>query len=173
MTIKLVIEGPQPYCMTDGEVARVMARSPRPAPSPVPQRVSSLGVLERLAQQGSLRKVQVEAGLEVRAYWHMWTRAFSAGICRYGELPRGDDGVVEAPSVRSLVARYRLWATAAEAQRVKGELTALQLVCDLCVADRPPLWMRREYRMSDVRALRVVRESLLDYARLNGWREAA
>lgn len=178
MTLKLTIEPGQGYHVTDAQARRWSAeRSERQRQAvrdgqPVARAVLRLRrpALEELADLQRIRKVQLDAGREIRTYWRLWTTAFSAAIANYdGERRQGGPGP-DPVSVRGLVDRYRGWAATAEARKVKGDLTALTLVMDLCVRDLAPWQMRCEYRMSDTRALRICQDSLLEYARLAGWR---
>lgn len=188
MALKLLVAGrtvevaqAEPFCMSDmqarmwgEEGAAQRARTNRGGGQAQPQRVRvfKLGALERLAEDGRIRKVQLDAGREIRAYWRLWTTALFARVADYGAAAVAAGGAgADAPSVRALVGRYRVWASAAEASRVRGELTPLQLVLDLCLRDWSPWEMRREYRIGDTRALRVCQESLLDYGRLAGWQD--
>lgn len=178
MVLKLIIEPGQGYHVTDGqagrwaEAAREAGRVPRLAAEEA-RAVAwrKLGALECLAEDGRIHRCQLDAGREVRTYWRWWTTRFSAAIARYdGERVGGSLGPDPA-SVKNLVDRYRAWAASAEARKVKGDLSALQLVLDLCVDDWTPWRMRREYRIGDARALDIVRTSLLDYARMAGWQD--
>ncbi len=186
MALRLMVEGQavevsqaEPYCMSDmqarmwgEEGAAQRARTNRGGGEAQRVRVFKLGALERLAEDGRLRKVQVDAGREIRAYWRLWTTALFARVADYGAAAVAAGGAgADAPSVRSLVGRYRAWASEAEATRVRGELSSLQLVLDLCLRDWSPWEMRREYRIGDARALRVCQESLLHYGRLAGWQD--
>lgn len=167
MVLKLIEPGAA-YCVTDAQVRQWVP--PRPADRAPAPRVRSLGVLEQLAEDGRIRKVQLEAGREIRLYWARWTMAFNAAVARYGATTVGAGGVPDPLTASALAARYKVWAGAAEARRVRGDLTALQLVLDLCLRDWTPWEMRQVYRVSDTRALRIVREELLTYGRLAGWR---
>lgn len=180
--LRLMVEGrvvvqAEAFCMTDGDAARWGAegaalRDQRNTGEGVrrPLRQPRLRVLERLAEEGRLRRIQLDAGLEVRAYWHGWLRAHGPTVSRLSDVPKGGEGA-DPPWLRNLGARFKAWAASASARRVRGDLTAQQLVEDLCIRDWSPFELRREYRISNARALRVVQESLLDYARLAGWRE--
>lgn len=180
MPIKLIIEGPAPYCTPQG-MADAMAeqgRKVRELRNPHGQaqvvRVRQLGVVERLAEDGRLRKEQVQAALEVRAYWHRWTKGlFATGSTYTEKLDKGGGGF---DPVTPAMQRYRAWAEWAEARKVKGELSMLTMVLDLVVDDRAPRTMRQAYKMSDRDVLRRVQEGLRHYAVLAGWvedREAA
>jgi hypothetical protein len=136
-----------------------------------PLRQPRLRVLERLLDEGRLRQVQVDAGLEIRAYWHGWLRAHGPTVSRFSDVPLGGSAA-DPPWLRNLGARFKVWAASASARKVRGDLSAQQIVEDLCIRDWSPTELRREYRISNARALRVVQESLLDYARLAGWQEA-
>jgi hypothetical protein len=179
MALKLLIEPGQGYHVTDAQARRwVEDRSERQRQAvrdgqpvaKVAPRLRELPALEDLANGQRIRKVQLDAGREIRTYWRLWTTAFSAAIANYdGERRQGGPGP-DPVSVRGLVDRYRGWAASAEAGKVKGDLTALTLVLDLCVRDWAPWQMRCEYRISDTRALRICQDSLLEYGRLAGWR---
>jgi hypothetical protein len=158
------------YCTRDRDAAPF-----RPA-SDVLRRVPSQRTLERLADDQVIRPAQLRAGIEIRGYWRVWLSAFSVRISSYGAQRFGEQPLIVPPSLRSLVARYRDWAGAAEARVVRGEATALALTLDLCLDDVAPRELRERYRVDGRRALNVVQESLHDYARRAGWlteREAA
>jgi hypothetical protein len=170
LTLKVgTIEQGVAYCTRERDAAPFRPASVAELHPGKAPRVAQLCALEALADRGSIRAEQLRAGREIRDYWRVWTCAFSARISGYGAARFGEQAEVIPPSLRSLVGRYRAWAQAAEADRVRGDLTALQLVLDLCVDGRAMWWMRRAYRISDVRALRVCQVALHDYARRAGW----
>ena len=182
MTLRMMIEGKvvvqgEAFCTTSNEAERwgsegAALRDQRNTGEGVrrPLRQPRLRVLERLAEEGKLRRIQLDAGLEVRGYWHGWLRAHGPTVSRFSDVPRGGEAG-DPPWLRNLGARFRAWAASAGERRVRGDLSAQQIVEDLCIRDWSPFELRREYRISNRLALRVVQESLLDYARLAGWRE--
>ena len=176
------IESGVSYCTRERDAAPFRPAAVAELHPGRPARVAQLCALEALADRGSIRAVQLRAGREVRDYWRVWTLGFSAAISSYGAQRFGDQNMPIPPTLRSLVGRYRDWAAAADAAKVKGGakgergLTVLHLVLDLCVDGLSPWAMRQRYKISDVRALRAVQGGLHDYARRAGWltdREAA
>lgn len=151
----------------------VSPEGPEPPPAPRPPRVQALTVLDALYDDGRIRKVQYEAGLEIRGYWMRWTMSHLPKATRFDAV-RVDGGSAPEPLAATPMARrYLAWRVEAEARKVKGDLTALQLVLDLCASDWSPWRLREVYRISDTRALRIVQEELLRYAILAGWQEPA
>jgi hypothetical protein len=158
------------YCTRDRDAAPF-----RPAMA-VLKRVPTQRTLERLADDQVIRPMQLRAGIEIRGYWRVWLSAFSVRISSYGAQRFGEQPLVIPLPLRAMVARYRDWAKAAEARVVRGEATALAMTLDLCLDDVAPRELRERYRLRRETALRVVQESLHDYARRAGWlteREAA
>jgi hypothetical protein len=184
MAIRLIIEGPQAYVTPSrlaaawGEQGRALREQRNPHGAPLaPQRVRPLGQVEALAEAGKLRREQVQAGLDIRAYWQHWTASFFASVADHRrEVVAPGAGGADPISAIVRANRYRPWAEAAEAQRVRGELTVLQVTLDLVVRDWSPTRLGAEYRLRKAAALYVVQQALLDYARRAGWvkaREAA
>lgn len=174
----LTLEGPQPYVTSPAQAARWgeegrgqrdARRQVRGVEQEAARRVRSLGEVERLAEDGRLRKEQVQAALDIRAYWAHWRTCCHARVSDHlrevvGQATGGDpvSAIVRAN-------RYRPWAEAEEAVRVRGEVTRLQMVLDLVERDWSPWRLRCEYRMRATEALASVQISLLDYARRAGW----
>lgn len=161
------------YVMSDAQVSAMMAEAPRQRARPAsPPRVQAVRTLEALHDDGRIRKIQLDAGLEIRRYWDAWCVSHLPRVSNLTGVARAGMQTPDPPALRNLAARYKAWAAQAEARIVRGEqLTALQIVCDLCLRDWSPWQLRREYRISDVRALRIVQEELLRYAEIAGWRD--
>lgn len=136
-----------------------------------PLRIPRLRALEQMAEDGRIRKIQLQAGLEVRAYWHVWCTAHLPRVANIDGVVVSGGRMPDSPSALALSRRRQAWSARAMVQRVKGDLSVLQLVEDLCVRDWTPTEMRREYRISNARALRVIQVSLLEYGHLAGWKE--
>jgi hypothetical protein len=174
MTIRLIRQGEAFVCTEGlaqmwGEQGREERLRRNPHGQPLRPRVRRLSVLEQLGEDGRLRKVQVDAGKEINRYWHLWTGALFSRTT--GEGSGFGTGVVDTPALRNLVGRYRAWAEPESAHRLRGEVTALDVVLAVAVDDLAIKALRRRFCTRQETVLGWLRDSLHLYGTLAGWRD--
>ncbi|NKC33488.1 hypothetical protein [Falsiroseomonas selenitidurans] len=169
-----VIQAGGAYVTPDAVAAQAMCRAIDAGARPRAPEKRSLGhVIHDLHEAGRLRDEQLRAAEDIEAYAAGWVLPLGAGRLHDRVDGGGGAAAMEPPSVRLRAVRYRSWAGWAEAQPVRGDLRLLQVTLDVCLRGWTPWHLRQVYRISDVRALRLIQASLLEYAVRAGWVDAA
>jgi hypothetical protein len=177
MALRLMVEGrvveqAEAYCMTDAEVARVMAarRPPRLPPAEAPAFVAQRDVVAGYLAKGVIRPEQARAAQEIAAHWYAVTRALHARCGLYAErMPKGPEQDHPADAPRT--ARYLRWAEWANTQRVTPAASLVDLTLDVAVDGLSWSGIRTKRRIGDHRAKREIQRSLWHYALGAGWVE--
>ena len=183
MTDTLTIEGPAPYCMTDGEARRIretalnrllveQARAVRrEAEAGIPvMRIRRADVLVELLEAGKLRAEHVRAGHEIAELFRVEVRCVEAKVAAYGERVASGQGAELPPTLRrAYTERYLPWGEEAGRQPANPQHSVRALAIEVCAMNRGLRQLADAWCMDQRTVLDRLRNTLHAYCTRAGW----
>ena len=183
MTETLTIEGPTPYCMSDGEARRIResaldrllaqqaaATRREEAAGIVVRRVRRADVLVELLEDGKLRPEHVRAGHEIAELFHVEVRSLDAKVATYGErLPGGQGGELPPTLRRAYAERYRPWSDEAGRLAANPQHSVRALAIEACAMNRGLRQIADAWCMDQRTVFARLRDTLHSYCTRAGW----